>query len=52
MSGPLPPAAGYGPDPMIGFRSVLEFWNGAWWRWSIVDGKPVAFIRLREERKP
>lgn len=47
MSERLPPAAGYGPDPSIGFSSIREFWNGAWWRWTIVDGRPVAFIKER-----
>lgn len=25
--------------------TILELWNGQWWRWLLVDGKPVAFIK-------
>lgn len=24
--------------------TVLELWKEQWWRWTMVDGKPVAFV--------
>jgi hypothetical protein len=30
--------------------TILEFWNGEWWRWWMQDGKPIAFVK--EDTKP
>jgi hypothetical protein len=26
-------------------ETILERYNGEWWRWYLRDGKPYAFIR-------
>lgn len=23
--------------------TILELWNGQWWRWHLIDGKPISF---------
>lgn len=23
--------------------TVLELWNGQWWRWHLIDGRPISF---------
>lgn len=30
---------------MIVITTILELWDGHWWRWIIWDGEPVAFVK-------
>lgn len=29
-----------------------EWWNDAWWVWTLKDGKPISFVLCEDQSQP